>query len=274
MSDLENMRVEDARGWYRRWYAPNNAIITVVGDVNSKEVFVLADRYFGKIRSRVLTERKPQDEPPQRGIRRVTVKAPADLPYLIMGYRAPVLRDVAKDWEPYALEMLAGVLDGHEAARLNSSLVRDEKIANTVDVSYDSTQRGPGMFVVSGVPNTGKTVAELEQGLRREFVKIITDGVSDEELKRVKAQVVAAQIFQRDSMFFQARQIGSLETAGYSHKTIDLMIRKLQEVTAAQVQEVAKKYLADDSLTIAVLDPQPLASRKPAAAPEGLRHAQ
>lgn len=274
MSDLENMRVEDARGWYRRWYAPNNAIITVVGDVNSKEVFALAERYFGKIRSRVLTERKPQDEPPQRGIRRVTVKAPADLPYLIMGYRAPVLRDVEKDWEPYALEMLAGVLDGHEAARLNSSLVRDEKIANTVDVSYDSTQRGPGMFVVSGVPNTGKTVAELEQGLRREFVKIITDGVSDEELKRVKAQVVAAQIFQRDSMFFQARQIGSLETAGYSHKTIDLMIRKLQEVTAAQVQEVAKKYLADDSLTIAVLDPQPLASRKPAAAPEGLRHAQ
>src|SRR5450756_2806911 len=85
MSDLENMRVEDARGWYRRWYAPNNAIITVVGDVNSKEVFALADRYFGKIRSRVLTERKPQDEPPQRGIRRVTVKAPADLPYLIMG---------------------------------------------------------------------------------------------------------------------------------------------------------------------------------------------
>jgi zinc protease len=79
-------------------------------------------------------------------------------------------------------------------------------------------------------------------------------------------------VFQR-FIYFQAMQIGSLEIAGYPHQTIDLMIRKLQQVTAAQVQEVARKYLVDDSLTIAVLDPQPL-DRTPAAAPKGLRHAQ
>ncbi len=274
MSDLENMRVEDAREWYRRWYAPNNAIVVVVGDVDPKEVFALADRYFGRLKPRALPERKPQDEPAQRGIRRVTVKAPAELPFLMMGYRAPVLRDPEQDWEPYALEMLAGVLDGHEAARLNSALVRGEKIANAVDAGYDSTQRGPGMFLLSAVPNTGRSVADLEQALRRELSRIVTGGVDDGELKRVKAQVVAAQVFQRDSMMFQARQIGALEITGYSHQTIDLMIRKLQEVTAAQVQEVARKYLVDDGLTVAVLDPQPLADRTPAAAPEGLRHAQ
>jgi zinc protease len=274
MSDLENMTWRDARQWYEHWYAPNNAIVVVVGDVNPKDVFALAGKYFGKIRPKVLPERKPQDEPPQRGIRRVTVKAPADLPHLTMAYRAPVLRDPQRDWEPYALEVLAGVLDGNDAARLNSALVRGERIANSVDAGYDSTSRGPGMFMVSGAPTSGKTVAELEQGLRRELAKIVTDGVSEDELKRVKAQVVASQVFQRDSMFFQAQQIGSLETAGYPYQTIDLMIRKLREVTAAQVQEVAKKYLVDDSLTIAVLDPQPLAGRKPAAAPEGLRHAQ
>ncbi len=274
MSDLENMRVEDAREWYRRWYAPNNALVVVVGDVDPREVFALADRYFGRLKPRALPERKPQDEPAQRGIRRVTVKAPAELPFLMMGYRAPVLRDPEQDWEPYALEMLAGVLDGHEAARLNSALVRGEKIANAVDAGYDSTQRGPGMFLVSAVPNTGRSVADLEQALRRELSRIVTGGVDDGELKRVKAQVVAAQVFQRDSMMFQARQIGALEITGYSHQTIDLMIRKLQEVTAAQVQEVARKYLVDDGLTVAVLDPQPLADRKPAAAPEGLRHAQ
>ncbi len=274
MSDLENMRVEDARAWYQRWYAPNNAIVVVVGDVNAQEVFALVEKHFGRIEPKALPERKPQDEPPQRGVRSVTVKAPAELPYLLMGYRAPVLRDVENDWEPYALEMLAGVLDGHDAARLNSSLVRGQKIANAVDASYDSTQRGPGMFMVGGVPTIGRTAAELEQALRRELAKIINDGVSDEELKRVKAQVVASQVFQRDSMFFQARQIGSLEAAGYSHIAIDAMIRKLQQVTAAQVQEVAKKYLVDDSLTVAVLKPQPLDSREPAAAPKGLRHAQ
>jgi zinc protease len=128
--------------------------------------------------------------------------------------------------------------------------------------------------MVTGVPATGKTVADLEQALRRELAKIAAEGVSEEELKRVKAQVIAAQVFQRDSIFFQAMQIGSLEIAGYPHQAIDLMIRKLQQVTAAQVQEVAKKYVVDDSLTIAVLDPQPLDGRKPAASPKGLRHGQ
>jgi zinc protease len=273
MSDLESMTWHDARDWYDRWYAPNNAIVVVAGDVSPAEVFALAEQYFGAIKIKTLPVRKPQDEPTQRGIRRVTVKAPAEQPSLFMAYRAPVIRNVESDWEPYALEMLAGVLDGHDAARLNSALVRSEKIANAVGAGYDSTQRGPGMFMVTGVPSAGKSVAELEQALRRELGKIVTDGISEDELKRVKAQVVSSQVFQRDSIFFQAMQIGSLEIAGYPYKAIDTMIDKLRQVTPAQVQAVAKKYLVDDSLTIAVLDPQPLDGGKPAAS-QGARHVQ
>ena len=273
MSDLESMTWQDARDWYDRWYAPNNATIVVAGDVVAAEVFALADRYFGAIKPKTLPDRKPQNEPAQRGIRRITVKAPAEQPSLLMGYRAPVVRDVENDWEPYALEMLAGVLDGHDAARLNSALVRSEKIANAVGAGYDSTQRGPGMFMVTGVPSAGKSIAELEQALRRELAKIINDGINEDELKRVKAQVVSAQVFQRDSIFFQALQIGSLEIAGYPYKSMDIMIDKLRQVTPAQVQAVAKKYLVDESLTIAVLDPQPLDGAKPAVA-QGARHVQ
>ncbi len=271
MSDLESMQWQDARDWYDRWYAPNNAVLVVAGDVNAPDVFKLAEKYFGPIKSKQLPERKPQDEPAQRGIRRVEIKAPAEQPSLVMAYRAPILRDIEKDWEPYALEMLAGVLDGHEAARLNSALVRTEKIANAVGAGYDSTQRGPGMFIVSGVPTAGKTVAELEQALRRELTKIVTGGITNDELKRVKAQVVSSQVFQRDSIYYQAYQIGSLENAGYPHTSIDRMIEKFREVTPEQVQAVAKKYLVDDSLTIAVLDPQPLDGKKPAA-PGGSDH--
>jgi zinc protease len=273
MSDLESMTWHDARDWYERWYAPNNAIIVVAGDVSPAEVFALAEKYFGAIKPKTLPVRKPQDEPAQRGIRRITVKAPAEQPSLFMAYRAPVIRDVENDWEPYALEMLAGVLDGHDAARLNSALVRSEKIANAVGAGYDSTQRGPGMFMVTGVPSAGKSVAELEQALRRELGKIITDGISEDELKRVKAQVVSSQVFQRDSIYFQALQIGSLEIAGYPYKALDIMIGKLRQVTPAQVQAVAKKYLVDDSLTVAVLDPQPLDGAKPAVS-QGARHGQ
>ncbi len=275
MNDLENMSFQDAKEWYDRWYAPNNAVLVVVGDVNPKEVFVLAQKYYGPIQSRPLLsldKRKPQTEPPQIGIKRLTVKAPARLPYLAMGYHAPVIRNPGTDWEPYALEMLAGVLDGNESARLNKELVREQRIASSAGAGYDSTARGPGMFYLDGTPSEGKTVADLETALRAEVEKLVREGVTEEELARVKAQVVAGHVFQLDSMFYQAMQIGQLESIGMSHRDVDTMLKKLQAVTAEQVREVAKKYLKDDSLTVAVLDPQPLEQKTPFAAPGGLRH--
>lgn len=274
MNDLETMRVEDAREFYERWYTPNNAILVVVGDVEPQEVFDLAEQHFGRIKSKTLPARKPQNEPPQRGIKRLTVKAPAEEPYVLMAYRVPVLRDPDTDWEPYALDMLAGVLDGNEAARLNRTLVRGERLASSAGADYDEIARGPGLFFLSAVPTPGKTVEQAEQGLRRELQKIAAEGVAEEELKRVKAQVIASQVYQRDSMFFQAREIGATETVGLSYKTIDLMIEKLKQVTPQQVQAVAKKYFTDDMLTVAYLDPQPVAGKRPSAALPGLHHAQ
>ena len=274
MNDLENIRVEDARAFYERWYAPNNAVVVVVGDVSPQEVFGLAQQYFGGIKPKVLPARKPQEEPPQLGLKRLTVKAPAELPYVVMAYRVPVLRDPENDWEPYALEMLSNVLDGNAAARLPRTLVRSERLANSAGASYDGIGRGPGLFYLDGVPTPGKTPLELEQGLRRELRRIAEEGVTEEELRRIKSQAIAARVYQRDSMFFQARQIGSAETAGLSYKMLDLLLEKLKQVTAAQVQEVANKYFSDDTLTVAYLDPQPLAARKPAAPLPGLRHAQ
>ena len=273
MNDLENMSVDDARNWYRRWYVPNNAALVVVGDIEPKEVLKLAQRYFGKIRPVVLPQRKPQSEPAQRGIRRVTVKAPAKLPYLAMGYHAPALRDPVKDWEPYALEVLAGVLDGNASARLNQALVRQQQIANSVGAGYDLISRGPSMFILDGAPAEGKTVAELEAAIRQQIEKIKQDGVTEEELQRVKAQVIAAQVYQRDSMFYQAMLIGELETAGLPQNTLETRLAKLKDVSAAQVQEVARKYLVDDRLTVAVLDPQPLDGVKQAKPALGGRHA-
>jgi len=272
MGDLMNMEVEDTRTWYDKWYAPNNALLVVVGDVEAKQVFELAEKFFGDIPARPLPLRKPYQEPAQTGTKRVIVKAPAELPYLMMGWHAPVLRDPNKDWEPYALEILAGVLDGYDAARLNRSLVREQQIASSIGVSYDTTARGPGMFIIEATPVPGKTVADLETAIRAELNRIIRDGVSEEELKRVKAQVIAGEVFKRDSMFYQAMQIGQMETAGLDYKAIDLVVEKLKQVTAGQVQKIAAKIFEDERLTVAVLDPQPLSEKATAAAPKGLRH--
>jgi zinc protease len=274
MNDLQNMSAEDARAFYEKWYAPNNATLVVVGDVSHDEVFKLAREHFGPHKAKVLPSRKPQEEPEQTGIRRITVKAPAEQPYLLMAYRAPRLIDAEKDWEPYALDMLASVLDGNEAARFSRELIRGTQIASSVDASYDGVGRGPGFFFFSGVPTAGKTVEQLEQAVRNEVKKIIDKGVTEEELKRLKAQTIASRVYERDSMMFQARQIGSMEVIGFSHKVIDVMTEKFKAVTAEQVREVAKKYLIDDALTVAYLDPQPVGDKKPAAPPAGIRHAQ
>ena len=273
MSDLQNMRHEDAQAFYERWYAPNNAILVVVGDVAPKEVFALAQERFGAIGAKTLPQRKPQDEPPQLGLRRLSVKAPAELPYVVMAFRAPKLSDPQGEWEPYALEMLANVLDGNGAARLPRILVRSERIADSASASYDAVGRGPGIFYLGGVPARGRSAGELEQALRREVRRIAEEGVEEQELRRVKAQAVASHVYQRDSMYFQARQIGAMEIAGLPHTTLDLQLEKLRQVTPAQVQEVARRFFGDDGLTVAHLDPQPLSGR-PAPPPPGLRHAQ
>jgi zinc protease len=273
MNDLENMTADDARNWYRRWYAPNNATLVVVGDIKPQEVLKLAERYFGKIRPVALPQRKAQIEPDQRGIKRVSVKAPAKLPYLAMSYHTPSLRDPAKDEEPYALEVLAGVLDGHASARLNQALVREQQIAVSAGAGYDLISRGPSTFILDGAPAEGKTVAKLETALREQIEKIKREGVTEDELQRVKAQVIAAQVYQRDSMFYQAMLIGEVETAGLPLNTLETRLEKLKAVTVKQVQEVARKYLIDDHLTVAVLDPQPLDEAKPAKHFPGGRHA-
>ena len=272
MNDLANMSYVDARNWYARWYVPDNAFVVVVGDVKADEVFALAQKYYGRIKARPSHERKPQLEPEQRGARRVVVKAPAELPYLLMGWKCPVLRDVDQDWQPYALEVLAGVLDGNESARLNQSLVRNSRLASEVGAGYDATARGPGMCFLEGTPSQGRSAAELETGLRAELARLVDDGVTGDELARVKAQVVASQIFKRDSIFGQAMEIGQFETAGLSHRDIDRVLERIKAVTAEQVRAAAKQYFVDDKLTVVVLDPQPLDQAKPRPAPPGMRH--
>jgi zinc protease len=267
MNDLENMSAQDARDWYERWYEPNNAYVVIVGDVEHAAVFKLAEKYYGPLARRALPMRRPQEEPAQAGMRRLLLKAPAELPVVLMGYKAPVIRDVEKDSDPYALEMLSAILDGHDAARFSQHLIREQRLAVAAGSAYDATARGPGMFYLQGSPSEGKTRADLEAGLRAEIALIQKDGVSAEELARAKAQLVARQIYKLDSMFEQAMEIGQMEAVGIDHRLAMRMIDKLQAVSAEQVQAVAQKYFSDDTLTVGELDPQPLPKNSPSRPP-------
>jgi zinc protease len=272
MNDLENMTVEDAKAWHDRFYAPNNATMVVTGDVDAQQVLALAQKYFGKIAPKSIPQTRPQVEPPQQGVRRITVKAPAENPYVVLAFKAPTLRDVEKDDDVHALDVLSAVLDGFDNARLPARLVRTERVANSVGASYSSNARGPVLFVLDGTPAAGTTTEQLETLLRAEVRRIAQEGVTEEELKRVKNQLIAGQIYKRDSVFGQAMEIGVMEMTGISHKQIDRIIEKLGQVTAKQVQAVAAKYFNEDQLTVTTLVPLPLTDKKPAAPPAGLRH--
>jgi zinc protease len=186
----------------------------------------------------------------------------------MMGYRVPSLLSASKDkanqdkndaaWEPYALEVLAGVLDGGQSARLSKNLVRGEQIAGEVSVGYSLDSRLSDLFTIYAVPNANSDSAKLEQAIRNEIKQLRDTPVSEDELKRVKAQVIAADVYGRDSVFYQAMRLGSYEASGLGYTRLNEAIPAIEAITAEQVQAVAKKYLVDDRLTVGVLDPLPM----------------
>lgn len=278
MYDLETMTIDELGDWYERWYAPNNATVVVVGDVNPEEVHQLAKKHFGPLPAGEPIEFHPRPEVEQQGIKRVVVKRPAELPHLYMGYKVTGLKsaidnpDMVPEWEPYALEVLTGILDGGSSARFTKNLVRGREIAAGISTSYSLATRLDGLFVISAVPANGHTIEELEAAIREEINDLANNLVDAKELERVKAQVVAEDVYEKDSAFYQGMVLGIFETVGLPWQLADDYVDKVKAVTAEQVRKVARKYLIDDKLTVAELEPLPLdqSQRKPAS-PE-IRH--
>ena len=270
MKDLQSIRVKDLRDWYQRFYTPANAILVVAGDVKPKEVFALAEKHFGPVPSRPPEKSAGKSEPQQNSERRVRIALPAEVPYLLLGYHAPVHAtagrgDVA-EWEPYALSILGGVLDGGQASRFENQLVREKKIASSLDVDYSATSRSPTLFLIDATPANGHTPEETEKAIRGQIERMRNELVTAEELKRVKAQVVAGNVYSRDSVFYQAMQLGRLAANNLDWRMLDDYVENLNAVTAEQVRAVARKYLVDTNLTVTILDPLPLKPGKPRAA--------
>ena len=273
MNDLENMELSDLQNWYERWYAPNNAIVVVVGDVDPEAVLKLAKQYFEPLQPEVIVPPKPRLEPPQKGRRDITVKAPAEVPYTVMGYKAPVLATAEERWEPYALEVLANVLDGGDSARLTRDLVRGSQIATSASAGYDLYDRQAGLFLLNGTPTESSTVAEIQKALLEQIQRLQDEPVTDEELTRIKSGVVASAVYELDSVFYQAMKIGQLEAIGLDWRLAVEYVDRINAVTAEQVQAVAKKYLIEEALTVAVLDPLPMdTGRKPRPQSNGGGH--
>ena len=256
MADLDALTHDDVRAWYQRWYHPGNATLVVVGDVRPDAVFALARKHFGAIPAGPQAAPKARTEPPQEGERRLELHVPAQVPYLLMGWKVPALTAKTHSAEPYALEVLAGILAGGQSARLPSRLRRGAEVAVQVDAGYQLYARADGLFLINGVPAPGHDLAALEAAVLAQVKELHDTEVSVAELDRVKAQVVAGEVFQRDSMFYQAMRVGLLETVGLHWQVADDYVARIQAVTAQDVRAAARKYLVPAGLTVGVLRPQ------------------
>jgi zinc protease len=274
MNDLENMELADLQDWYERWYAPNNAIVVVVGDVEPEAVLKLAKQHFGPLKPEKIGPPKPRVEPEQEGPRMLTVRQPAEVPYLVMGYKVPVLKTAAEDWEPYALDVLAGILDGGDSARLARELVRGSQVASSTGASYDLYDRQSSLFLFDGTPSKSHSVDDLQQALLEQVTRLQEEPVTGDELVRVKAQVIASNVYEQDSVFYQGMKIGQLESIGLDWRLEEDYVERINAVTPEQVQAVARSYLVVNRQTVAVLDPLPIETgSKPHQPQQGGGHA-
>jgi len=258
MADLERMTVEELRAWYETWYVPNNATLVVVGDVVPSEVHALAQRYFGSIAQRPVPQAQIPLELSTPGQRLLTLHLPTQLPSLMMGFNVPGLATSKAPREVHALRLIGALLDGGYSARLPSRLERGEELVSGAGSSYDAYTRGDSLFVLSATPNVqkGKTLTEVEAGLWRQLEDLKTTPPSTEELARVRAQVIAGLVYERDSITSQATTIGQLETVGLSWQLMDGELAELSAVTPSDIQQAAQTYFTRDRLSVAHILPE------------------
>lgn len=255
MDDLKNMTLKDIRSWYTTWYAPNNAIGIIIGDVDPAHMLVLAKKYFGKIKPSVVPVVKPQKEIASLGIRTQSIKIPAKLPWLVIGFNTPALNTAEKTWEAYALWLLCEILAGSSSTRLSTKLLRKKQIILDANYSYTPYSRIDNVLTLMVTPTDINKIDEVRDGVFNEIKQLQSEPPSLKELNRVKIQLTAQRTYQKDSIAAQALEIATFEAGGLSWHEIENAYKHIANITPKQIQKIAKKYLIEDNLTMATLMP-------------------
>jgi zinc protease len=241
--EMRGLTTADALDWYNHWYAPNNAILIIAGDVTVDQVRPLAEKYYGVIAKRDVPVRSRPQEPAQFAPRRVTLES-ADVKrgQWSRQYQAPSYRIGPKE-DVYALELLAEILGGNTTSRLYRRLVVDDRIAASAGAYFDSDTYDLGTFGFYAVPPPGTDAAIVEKATDEEIARLLRDGVTDAELAAAKKALLSDAIKARDSIAGPARIIGASLTTGSTIEDIEEWPDRIQAVTAAQVKTAAAKVL-------------------------------
>lgn len=257
MDALQSMSSQQVRDYKDRWYVPGNAAVVIAGDVEPEKALALAEEIYGALPAASAPARTIPDEPPQRGLRRVELRAKAEQDCVILAWRVPQMQGLEASPEnddALALTVLAAVLDGYKGARLERALTQGAgRLADSASASNGLIGRGPQLFTLAAVPAPGKSREQLEAALREQVARIAREGVGEAELERVKTQWQASLVYQRDSVMGQAMNMGSNWIYGLPLDADERLTARLRTISGSQVQSVAQRYFGDEQLTIAHL---------------------
>ena len=249
MEDIQNLTRQDLADFYKLYYAPNNAVIVIVGDFSTAEILPKVKAAFEKIPRGAPPPVVDVVEPEQRGERRVTLKKEAELASLLMFYQAPNL----KSTDNFALDLLAVVLAGGRSSRLHHELVYQKRLRG-VDADYSSVSVDPMGFSISAQLLPGVQPAMVESEIDGMLVKVKAELISERELQKAKNQIEAAFVFAQDSIFGQAMKIGYYEIAA-GWRQMDGYLDGIRKVTREDIRRVARQYLNADRRTLGTLIP-------------------
>ncbi|MBS1114000.1 MAG: putative Zn-dependent protease, involved in pqq synthesis (ppqF) [Nitrospirae bacterium] len=250
MSDLQSIERDDLLHYYKTYYAPQNAVIVVVGDVNAKDMMERIRSSFEDRASDTSIRGIPYGEPEQRGEKRLFLKKEAELPFIITAYHVPSFPHE----DSYALDVLHLVLSGGKSSRLYQSLVYEKKVALSASADFSGFNRDPYLFFFFATASPGKHINDVEDALHEEIEKLRKSPPSEREIQKAINQIESSFVMGQDSIYVQAMQYGMFEMLG-DWRLMDKYLAGVRKVTQEDVVRVAEKYLREENRTVGILIP-------------------
>lgn len=249
VQSVQNIKRQQILDYFHQYYIPNNMVVVVVGDVNADDALRKITQSFADFPKGTLPAGNVPKEPVQHGIRTVTDRMDINQAYLMMGFQAPTIESP----DSYALEVMSQILGSGRTSRLYQALREDKQLAYDVDFGY-STFRDNGLLVSSAAADPSNVKA-VTVGILKQIEKLKTNGVTQTELNRAKAKILSDWAFSHETYEQQSDEIGYYTIIGDpSYPTT--YVNRINQVTAADVQRVARKYLKPDSYTLAFVLPK------------------
>ena len=255
--EIAGLDLKRILAFYKRWYAPNNAILVVAGDITMETLKPLAEKYYGSIPAANTPERIRPTEPPQKSARTVSLKDPrVRQARWSRSYLAPgqgTLKSPDESDDIYALEVLSEIISGGSSSRLYKSLVVDGKLAQSAGSYYSGDGFGPGRFGFYASPRPGIPFDQIEMAIDIEIAKILKDGVTEDELNRATTRMQDEAIYARDSQSGGARALGAALASGSTIDDVESWPERIGSVTLAGVQAAAQKVFIESNSVTALL---------------------